>query len=84
MNTASFVRDAARDITPPSATPADTGRRDEERLFRLLLWIAFPLCLVGAAVTRAMPWTGGDGPKQSVIAEAAGNARSAIAIALNS
>ena len=84
MNTASFVRDAASDITRPAAAPVDTGRRDEERLFRLLLWIAFPLCLAGAAVTRAMPWNGSEGPRQSLIAEAAGNARSAIAIALNS
>lgn len=84
MNTVSFVRDVASDIARPTAAPVDTGRRSEERLFRVLLWIAFPLCLVGTAVTRAMPWTGGDGPKQSLVAEAAGNARSAIAIALNS
>ena len=86
MNTATIAREVpTAELSAPFEAPRAIRRKDE-RLFRLLMCVSLPLCLVGATVTRLLPWLDSredTGPRGSILAEAVSSARSAIAIALN-
>jgi hypothetical protein len=90
MNTAMIAHDHHETQPRPARSRTDstqTVRRSDERLFRVLLWVSFPMCLLGVILTRIFPGLRsteqGDTACASVFSEAVSSARSAIAIALN-
>jgi hypothetical protein len=64
----------------PAVASAPVMRRRDERLFLLVLMLCFPLFLVGAIASH-LAGAGAERPRGSVFADAAENARAAIATA---